>query len=59
MIGTKDGYWFSLEDSGEGRVAYTFFHHEQLLERGVCLESEVMDFFDSFVNYSRAELKWS
>lgn len=55
MIGTEDGYWFSV-DSSKSPVTYSFHHGDVEIETGEALSvDEMWDRFDAMVVKRRAE----
>lgn len=50
MIGTKEGYWFTLQSWPSGQVDYEFYKGDELVLRGGASSEElVMLLFNEFV----------
>lgn len=53
MIGTDEGFWFSLKERPDGSVDYEFFQVNQQLETGSCSDDEAMVRFDALCNAAK------
>jgi hypothetical protein len=54
MIGTEDGYWYSLKSEKVGRFVYVFHRFDKELEFGECEDFELDQLFDEFVTKQRS-----